>query len=228
MGVVSAPIPQSKVSWRPAHRLVPSRFPPVGLWDRVADATDFDALAEIEGLTNPRIREELGRLDLVPPRRRVYGQGTTPIMAAFTHFDQAGNRFSDGTFGVFYAAHTLTTAIEETKYHRAKFLAYTKEPAIEITMRCYTMDIQSDFHDIRGGRPDVHDPNSYVASRQLGTALRAEGSNGIVYSSVRDPGGECVAAFWPDQVGSCTQSQHFAYYWDGQRISHVFQKTLIE
>ena len=33
-------------------RIVSSPFPPVGLWDRIANPAEFDALAEIESLTN--------------------------------------------------------------------------------------------------------------------------------------------------------------------------------
>lgn len=224
---MDASIPLTPVHWRPAHRIVPSRFPPVGLWDRIADPSDFDALAQIESLTNPRIRDDLGLVDLIPRDRRVVGPGTTPIMAAFTHVNPAGSRFSDGTYGVFYAAHTLGTAIAETRYHSARFLAATNEPALEVTMRCYTMTIRTRLHELRD-RPDMHDPDSYVASQKVGGALRAAGSNGVVYRSVRDPGGECVALFWPDQVGPCTQAQHFGYVWDGQRITHVVRKTLVD
>ena len=90
-----APPPRRAIDWR-AHRIVPSRFPTVGPWDRIADPADFEVLAEVEALTNPRIREELGVLALTPPERRVTGPGTTPIMAAFTHLNPEGSRFSDG------------------------------------------------------------------------------------------------------------------------------------
>jgi len=220
--------PLSWVKWQPAFRLVSSRFPPIGPWDRIAHPNDFDTLAEIEGLTNPRLREEMGRLQTIPKNRRVAGPNTTPIMAAFTHFDSTGSRFSDGTYGVFYAAYALETAIEETKFHRSLFLSRTRVPPMEITMRCYTMDIHSKLHDIRKGFAELYDPNHYITSQKIGRSLRDADSNGLVYWSVRHVGGECVAIFWPDQVGACVQTQHFGYYWDGQRISHVIKKTLVE
>ena len=94
---------RTRVSWTPSWRIVPSRFPPVGLFDRIASPGDLEALFELEGLTNPRLRQELGELSLVPPGRRISGPGTTPIMAAFTHPSPQGSRFSDGSYGVFYA-----------------------------------------------------------------------------------------------------------------------------
>lgn len=225
---MAAPVPIANVQWRPAHRIVSSRFPPVSLWDRIADPADYEALAVLEGLTNPRLREELGQLAQVPAARRVSGPGTTPVMAAFTHVDPAGSRFSDGSYGVFYAARAIETAIEETRYHRERFLASTREPPIELTMRCYAMDVRAQFHDLRGGYPQAHDPDDYAAGQALGRHLRETGSNGLVYDSVRHAGGECIAAFWPDQVGPCRQTQHLGYYWDGRRISHVVRKTLID
>lgn len=224
---MSGEVPVAHVAWTPAHRIVSSRFPPVGLWDRIADPADFEALAALEGLTNPRLRESLGQLALIPPQRRIAGPGTTPVMAAFTHLDPAGSRFSDGRYGVFYAARAIQTAIEETRYHRERFLASTQEAPIELTLRCYAMDIRSDLHDLRGGYREAHDPDDYGASRALGRTLREAGSNGVVYDSVRHAGGECVGVFWPDQVGPCRQTHHLGYWWDGRRISHVVRKTLV-
>lgn len=220
------PPPRHAIDWR-AHRIVPSRFPPVGPWDRIADAADFEALAEIEALTNPRIREELGVLALTPPGRRVSGPGTTPIMAAFTHLNPDGSRFSDGTYGVFNAARELETALCETMHHTGRFLAATHEPPMRMEMRCYVSRIASTFSDIRGGFPDLHDPDDYSASQAFARELRASGADGVVYDSVRRKTGECVAVFWPDRVGPCRQSRHFAYCWDGQAVAEVLEITAV-
>src|SRR5688572_20330643 len=106
-------VPTAHVEWSPAHRIVASRFPPVGPWDRIAQPEDVEALAEIEGLTNPRIRSELGALSLIPRNRWAVGPGSTPIMAAFTHLNPEGSRFSDGSIGALYVSNTVETAIQE-------------------------------------------------------------------------------------------------------------------
>lgn len=215
--------PTTRVRWRQAFRLIPSRFPPVSPWERIADPLDFDALAEVESLTNPRIREELGALALIPKERRVSGPGTTPIMAAFTHLNPEGSRFSDGSFGVFYAARELDTAIRESAYHRERFLARTREPACEVQMRCYRTHLDVKLHDLRGGFRAQHDPDSYAASQALALKLRAAQSDGFVYDSVRRAKGQCAALFWPDCVAPCTQAGHYAYRWDGARIRDVIE-----
>jgi hypothetical protein len=218
---------ESEINWR-AFRIVPSRFPPVGTWDRVAAPGDFDALAEIEGLTNARIREALGVLATVPRDRWVSGPGATPVMAAFTHLNPEGSRFSDGTYGVFYAAREVETAIRETMYHRERFLARTNEPPQRIQMRCYVMSIKRPFHDIRGGHPALHNPDSYTASQLFAQELRTANSNGVAYDSVRKAGGQCIAAFWPDCVGACTQGKHYEYHWDGAAISRVIEMKAVD
>ena len=227
MNGTDGPARESAIDWR-AFRIVPSRFPPVDVWDRIAAPADFDALAEIEGLTNPRIREALGVLATVPRHRWVSGPGTTPVMAAFTHLNPEGSRFSDGTYGVYYAAREIETAIRETVYHRERFLARTREPPQRIQMRCYATSIKRSFNDIRGGHPALHDPNSYVASQQFARELRTSNSNGVVYDSVRKAGGQCIAAFWPDCVGRCTQGKHYEYHWNGACISRVIEMKAVD
>jgi hypothetical protein len=200
---------------------VSSRFPPVGVFDGIAAPADLDALYRIEGMTNPRLREQLGRIDLVPPARRISGPGTSPVMAAFTHPNPEGSRFSPGHYGVYYAARARDTAVAETVFHRERFLARTAEPACTLQMRCYLADVSGTLHDIRGGWPELHDPDSYAASQRAAVTLRDAGSDGIAYDSVRHAGGECVAAFHPDVLSPARQGEHLYYHWDGARIAHV-------
>src|SRR4051794_36122911 len=70
-------IPARATLWKPCYRLIPSRYPTVGLYDRIADPADLDVVFAIEALTNPRNRDEIGQLQLVPPDERVSGPGAT-------------------------------------------------------------------------------------------------------------------------------------------------------
>jgi len=219
--------PVKRIRWNQAYRIVPSRFPPVGLFDRIADPADLDAVFAIEALTNPRLREEAGTLALIPREHRISGPGSTPVMAAFTHLNPEGSRFSDGSWGVFYAAHSVATAAEETVYHRERFLAATAEPACDIPMRCYRTHVDCRLHDIRGGWKAEHDPDAYASSVKLARVLRESGSAGLVYDSARHRGGECLAAFQPDAVAPCVQAQHLIYRWDGRQVSQVLEVSEI-
>src|SRR5689334_10880632 len=95
--------PIARVRWRPCHRIVPSRFPPVDLFERVADPADLEAVIAVESLTNDRLRDEIGEIALVPPADRVVGAGASFLMAPFTHVNSGGSRFADGSFGAYYA-----------------------------------------------------------------------------------------------------------------------------
>lgn len=221
----------SPVVWRPCYRIVASRFPPISLFESVADPADLEAVYLIEAMTNDRVRDEAGDLALVPPEDRVSGPGSSPIMAAFTHLNPDGSRFSDGSFGVFYAGNTIAVAVAETSHHRAGFMAFTHEAPQELDMRVYAVDLEAELHDIRGGNliyGDIHDPDTYLASQALALTLRADGSDGIAYDSVRHPGGECAAVFRPRLLANCRQERHLCYVWDGTAISAVYEKRAFE
>jgi hypothetical protein len=214
------------VRFAPCHRIVASRMPTIHLFERVADAADWDALYALESLTNPRIRNEIGDLRLVPVADRVSGPNASIVMAPFTHLSPQGTRFTDGHFGAYYAAESMDTAIAETRFHRENFLRATHQPPIELEMRCYLADVACEMHDLRGRQielPHIYDPASYAASQKLGSALRNSGSNGIAFDSVRRAGGQCLAVFRPRLVQNVRQNVHLRYAWDGNSISDVYE-----
>lgn len=221
---MSAEPPVRRVRWERACRIVPTRHPSVYLFDRVADAADFDALYALEAMTNERVRDEVGQVQRVPPEDRIFGPGSGPIMAAFTHVNPLGSRFSDGGFGVFYAAKDRATAIAETAYHHGRFLAATQEPAMHLPMRLYQLTIDARLHDLREGFDAEHAPGDYAASRALGARLRAAGSHGVAYRSVRHAGGQCVGLFRPRGASACRHAAILLYAWDGTGFSDVYEK----
>ena len=222
----NAPIPIRRLQWRNAVRIIPSVLPPVNLFERVANPDDLEAVQAIESMFNPRLRDAVGDLSLVPREERVVGPGAGYIMAAFTHLSPEGSRFSNGTYGVFYAAQRENTAIAETRFHRERFLRATKEARCELDMRVLGVSVNASLHDLRGMReilPDVYRTDDYSASQILGGALRAGGSNGVVYDSVRHDGGKCVGVFRPRMLSHCRDWKHLRYVWDGNRITDVLE-----
>jgi len=223
MGVTPA---ARHVSWKPCHRIIPSRFPPVQLFERVTEPDDLEAIFALESLTNPRLRDEAGDISLISPEDRVSGPGAS-IMAAFTHLNPEGSRFSDGAYGVFYAANDLSTAIAETAHHRERFMRATAQGRMDLDMRVYLVDLDGELHDLRGRRsayPLVYHNDNYGAGQYLAKTLRKDGSNGIAYDSVRRPGGACVAIFRPRLLTNARQERHLCYVWDGSRIEVVYEK----
>jgi len=209
-----------RTQWRPSHRLVPSRFPPVSLFDRVARPEDLDAVFEVEAMTNDRVRDEMGDIALVPPHERISGPGTTPIMAAFTHLNPEGSRFSDGSFGVYYCAQELDTALAEVRYHQTRFLRRTNEGPLRLELRLYLADLDARLADARKVAA-CHRPDDYGPSQAVGSAVRAAGRDGVLYRSVRHAGGTCAAVFRPKLLSHCRQSRHYAFHFDGNRVTAI-------
>ena len=221
-------IPVVELDWGATYRLVPSRFPPISLFERVADAADLDVVYAVEALTNPRLRQEVGEISLVAAAERMSGAGSSPIMAAFTHLNPMGSRFTDGSYGVYYAGRTLLTAVREVSYHQGRFLSATKEPAMSIDMRCYKAAVRRALHDLRGLADrlrGVYDSDHYGAAQALGARLRDLQSWGVAFDSVRDAGGECVGIFRPLALAPTVQGQHVTLQWNGEQIESWYVKS---
>lgn len=220
-----------RVAWPRAWRVIASRYPPIDLFEGLTgDPAVWDALLALEQLTNPRIRDEVGAIQLVAPADRVAGPGASYVMAAFTHVNPKGSRFSDGGYGVYYAARELKTAIAETVHHFEAYARDSGDPARTEDMRVLVGRVDAEFEDVdalpEGRRTAILDPASYAASQPYGAEQRAEGAMGLAYPSVRHSGGECIAAFKPRAVGIPRQERHLQYRWNGVRVDRYFDYSV--
>jgi hypothetical protein len=213
--------PETRIRWTATSRLVPSRYPSVGVLDRIAVPGDLDAIMELEAWTNDRLSVELGILSTLSRDEWVVGEPmASVVMAAFCHPRPGGARFSDSARGAWYAARTLDTALTESVYHRTRELEEVGHFDVRMQMRLYHADFSATFHDIRGGSgrwPRWYDPESYADSQRAGRALLDEGSNGILYDSVRHRGGTCIACFRPRLVRRVRVAAHYEYAWTGAK-----------
>lgn len=224
-------VPQAFIRWRAAPRLIASRYPTAGLFDRVASSADVDAIIELEGWTNDRITGELGILSAVPRDEWVVGRPMdSVIMAAYCHPSPGGGRFTGEDRGAWYAARTIETALAESTYRRTQELREVGGFETQVQMRVYLADFSARFHDVRGPSPAgrraafwnaLYDPADYRSSQELGRQLLDSGSNGIVYRSVRHASGECLACFRPRLVRNVRAGGHYEYRWEGSPEPHV-------
>jgi RES domain-containing protein len=220
-------VPLTRVQLVNTHRLIPSRYPLIGVLDVIAEPGDLETIIELEGWTNDRISAELGVIRRIPITEWVVGRAmASVIMAAFCHPDPDGARFNGADLGAWYAARSLDTAHTEVIHHRTIELEEIGVLDARLQMREYLADMDAVFHDIRSDNPEfapLYDPNSYVASQAFAQLLRAGESNGVLYNSVRHQGGECVACFRPLLITNVRQAAHFEYRWLGTRVPTIAQ-----
>jgi RES domain len=196
---------------QPTHRLIASRFPPIGLFDTIATAADLEPVMELAGWTNDRLVAE--RIARLPQAEWVYGRPNASIvMAAFLHVGPAGGRFNAPELGAWYASAGLVTAAIEVAHHMRREAFARGAAEVQRQFRQYSARLIGDYLDIRG-RPvecaDVYSSDSYAASQQLGERVRASGGAGILYDSIRHVGGVNIAAHRPRNVMDVIQTDHF-------------------
>ncbi|MCG6658007.1 RES family NAD+ phosphorylase [Halomonas campisalis] len=217
-------LPRLPGKQRRAYRLVNSKFPPINVFDDVASAEEFQALYELQALTNPRLQNEAGRLDLIPPEAIPFGiPGCSYAVAPFTHVNPDGSHFSDGSFGVLYLGDTMDTALAEVQHHQEAYWRHVPDLSYE---RFVFRGLACDFDE--AGMADgltihreheIYSPDDYRASRQLGLALKEEGTPGLRYHSVRASGATCWALMTPRPVASMVQAAHFEMIWSGTIVA---------
>jgi RES domain-containing protein len=202
-------------------RLIPSRFADVE--DSVlAPLADDDAvlrdLFDLDNATNERLRGESGLLPGIGVDELVFGLPHFRIInAAFTYARPEGSRFNDGERGAWYCAFAAETALAEVVFHKTVEYSEINRFDDSVSYQMLLADFNAGFHDLRGADAwrDCLDPSSYIASQALAAELLECGSMGIIYPSVRDPGGTCLACFRPALVGNVRKAQTYRLTWAG-------------
>jgi len=172
-----------------------------------------------------------GRPPALPESDTPTGPGSEWIVLPFRRVSPRGSRFTDETFGAYYAANTLETAVVEVRYHRERFLLESGQTSAALVGgTVLEADLEASLVDIRGRQAElphfyVSDPTGYGAAQRWARRLRDAGATGIVYDSVRHASGQCVAVFRPRVLSHCRAVLRVAYEWDGTKITdvHVLQ-----
>ena len=229
--VLSAPwpklLPESLVRQHDTHRLIPAKYTPDGssVLGRIAnDYSHLQDLFLLDYATNQRL---WGENDLLPGIGRdelVFHVPNSHIVnATFTHAHPLGSRFNGPDRGAWYAGFTLATAQAEIAFHKSIEYAEIAYFQDSVTYDDYLADFSASFHDVRDRDAfgDILAPDSYRASQALAERLLAAGSAGVVYGSVRHPGGTCIACFRPSLVGNVRKSHRYRFVWDGEAMPTI-------
>lgn len=212
-----------KESWedsRDVYRLIKAVYPAFDLYaDLDVPPEDWEALHQIESKTNARLRDELGEGALVEEQDRVKGPGASFIMAAFTHVNPMGSRFSDGTYGVYYSAPLEETCVREVAFHTTRFMADTQEPPQSMAFRFVKAELKGSNYNLYRQDWEWLRSENYARCQELGRQVRSV-VDFIIYGSVRHPGNDAYAVFRPRALSAARHSRFIEMYWDGERITH--------
>ncbi|MGH1478966.1 MAG: RES family NAD+ phosphorylase [Geminicoccales bacterium] len=214
--------PLAAISEQATVRLIPNAYfkPPV-LGPLVDSDEEFAILAEIEGLTNRRLRAQNSGLPGLDPRELAFNVwGQSHINAAFAYTRPEGNRFNDANRGAWYCAFDDLTAIAEVAFHKTRELARIDVFEDEFVYQALLAGFIGEFHDVREveGNPAYLGPDpetAYPAGQALAATLRNDGARGIIYPSVRHADGTCLVAFHPHLVQNVRPGARWKIVWDG-------------
>jgi hypothetical protein len=211
--------PTSLVRRYDTSRLIPSRFGGDSVLMRIAeDDAHLQDIFELDHATNDRLLAENALAPGIGRHELVYGVPYFRIVnAAFCHPHPLGSRFNGPDRAAWYAGFERETAQAEVAHHKWLELVETQWLEETATYVEFLADFSADLHDLREKKDfaDCLDPGSYVASQSLAAALLAADSYGVVYPSVRRPGGTCVACFRPALVGNVRRGATFELRWSG-------------
>jgi RES domain-containing protein len=213
------------LTWETSFRIIAARVPRIAIFEDVARPEDLDNALAIEAIANDRLREAVQAIRLVPTHDRVVGPGASFVMAPFAYI-RPGRFSPGGVRGVYYAGESLDTAIAETSYHRARFLADTNEKPLIAEHRLIEARIAGTVVDV-GAAPKktqtaVLDPDAYGASFDFGAKVDAAGHDGVLYRSVRRRAGTCAGIYRPRCVHDARTTMYLGYRWNGRTIGDVF------
>ena len=208
-------------------RLIPSRF--ADLEDSVlAPLADDDGmlrdLFDLDNATNDRLRGESGLLPGIGVDELVFGVPNFRIInAAYTYARPEGSRFNDGERGAWYCAFEVETALAEVTFHKAVEYQEIGRFDDSVNYQSLLADFSATFHDLRGADAwgACLDPESYVGSQALAADLLDAGSMGVIYPSVRRPGGTNLACFRPALVGNVRKGHAYRLTWAGSPLPVV-------
>lgn len=196
-------------------RLIPSRFPPVSVYEGLVANDRLEALVEVENATNPRLQSEK-RL------RAAYPDPAEPKLqnwnlAPFKYLNPEGTRFFDPTRPALELADNRQTALAISVARRHAFLSRTSEAPIGLDMRMFKTPVKGRFLDFRSHPMEL--PRE--ARWKLGAAVALD-ADGVIYHPPERPSATCFAVLRGDILGRTLQTVHYRFVWNGARISKLY------
>lgn len=199
------------------YRLIPSRFPPISIYEGVIANDRLNELVEVENLTNPRVKALALRTSGLQP---VDPQSPTLQnwnLAPFTYPNPEGSHFFRPGFSALELTDCLQGALATSVRRRETFLRRTREGPIGLEMRVLRTPVTGEFLDLR------HLPEALSKEDRwnIGDQVIREQLDGVIFRSPDRPSSSCVAVLKESRLGRSDQTKHFKFIWDGERVASV-------
>jgi RES domain len=199
------------------HRLIPAKYIEGSVLEKLGLPAQIVAdLTELDAATNERkLAERQGIVGIGPGELLAGVPEARVVNAAFCHPGPHGSRFNDSTRGAWYGGFEIETTLEEVAFHKRRFLVEGRIQGQGVYEYIeYLADFSGSFHflDAEEHAECLHAgpvPQCYQSSQALARRLLFEGSNGIVYPSVRCSSGTCIVCFRPALVYRPRRGQHY-------------------
>jgi RES domain-containing protein len=220
--MTAVPFPVSRLALERTVRLVATARLRDPVLLRLARQEYQADLAEIEGATSGRLAAQQQGTEGIQAGELLAGlPHANFINAAFAYFrPRELNRFNGPGRGAWYAALHVETCQIEVAFHMSRELQRVNDLNAVVDYAEMFASFAGEFVDLRNAnpRPDCLHPDpamGYPAGNSLAELVRHNGHNGIVYPSVRHPGGTCLVALWPAAVQSVAQGRALRATWAG-------------
>lgn len=203
------------------YRLIPSRFPPVNVYDGLIANDRQDQITAVEDLTNPRLRS-LSRLQRsARPNTAADPRLQNWNLAPFAYGNPDGSTFFGEERPCLEVSIERQTALAVSVTKRQTFMEATREAPIGLDMRMLCTRVSGIFWDLRDV-VEAHTALTKAQRRQIGARMPSA-AQGILYRPTERPAGTCVAIITGDALKQAQQTSHFRYMWDGVRISLLYE-----
>lgn len=200
------------------YRLIPSRFPPIDVYERLGSPALVASAQRLEAMTNPRLaaRER---------SRGVVGEETVENSPRYNSWNHApfaykspeGSWLLPPAFGALELAATENAALVMAVARRETFLRRTNEPGIELDMRMLVTELDGEFADLRAATMPARDERW-----ALGQTLLEEGRAGAIFHRPEAPRATFVSIFDGRVLGATVQAAHYRFVWNGERIRSLY------
>jgi hypothetical protein len=199
-------------------RLIPSRFPPIDVYERLASAELRTAAQQIEAQTNPRLLSKERGAQGEHVNRAASGRLQNWNHAPFAYKNPEGTYLLNPNYGVMEVVGDVRSALAFYLRRREVFLSRTDEAPMGLDMRLLVTRIKGDFVDLTGLPPDISRDERWA----IGQRLYENDAHGALFQKPNFPGASFLAVFDGSLLEPSVQGAHYRFVWDGKVIKSVY------